>query len=153
MSLIVTFAVKQEFTPWRRIRRFETTEVAGVRCYRTSTRGQAVFVALSGVGARRLEAISALAQPSKIQAAIVAGLAGGLNPRWQSGDVLAAEAVCDVSGARWVKSDTSLARIAAQCGAQSVERFVTLDRIARTAKKNLAWLALPMRRRWNLCTS
>lgn len=143
MSLIVTFALEQEFAAWRHVRSFERQDVKGWRCYRTSIGTESVVVTITGIGARRTEQLEALALESKATAALVTGLAGGLNPVWQVGDVLAAESVCDESGASSIPSDASLLRISAQCGSKAVPRFVTVPRIIRTAeeKSRLAHLA------------
>ena len=135
MSLIITFAIEQEFAPWRRLRRFDPAEVSGERCYRASIGGQSVFITFTGIGARRTKHLTALAEQSRASAAIVTGLAGGLNPIWQSGDVLAAETVCDGSGTHSIASDPSLLRLATQCGAKAVPRFVTVDEIVRTKEE------------------
>jgi adenosylhomocysteine nucleosidase len=143
MSLILTFALEQEFAPWRRLRRFEPREVGGERCYHASIAGRSVFITFTGIGARRIEHLNALAEPSKASAAIVTGLAGGLNLRWQPGDVLVAESVCDESGGQSIASDPSLLRWATRSGAKPVPRFVTVPEIVRTAeeKSRLAPLA------------
>lgn len=135
MSLIVTFAIEQEFAPWRRLRRFDATVVCGERCYRAAFSGQQVFITFTGIGAPRIEHLRALVEQSGAGAAIVTGLAGGLNPIWQSGDVLAAEAISEPSRLEAARSDLSLLQMASQCGAKTVPRFVTVDEIVRTREE------------------
>ena len=143
MSVVVVFAVEDEFAPWRRLRRFHRTEVGGACCYRASVGDASVFVTFTGVGARRIEHVSALAGLYKATAGIAAGLAGGLKPQWRPEDVLAAEEICHESRTDCLPADPTLLRVATRCGAKPVQRFVTLERIARTAeeKSRLARLA------------
>jgi adenosylhomocysteine nucleosidase len=141
MRALVTFALENEFEPWRKSRRFQRVSVfARDRIYAARVGSVDVQVVLTGAG--RFAAQRVMSEPFQARpgVCIASGLAGALKPNYFVGQVLAARGVTDLKGTRFILSDPELIRDADQVGATRVDRFVTSDHVVSTAfeKRSLA---------------
>ncbi len=135
MKVLVTLAVKSEFAPWRRLRRFEQAGDCPVPAHSTRIANAEVTAVLVGVGARNLAALRQLLSEARFDHAVVAGLAGGLIAEHRPGDILAARSVCGEEPGSSRASDDALFRLAVESGAKPVDRFLSLGRIAQTPEE------------------
>ncbi|MDE3109943.1 MAG: hypothetical protein KGL02_08380 [Acidobacteriota bacterium] len=154
MKILVTFALENEFAPWRDRRHFRAeprtkTEIANTtiespETYSTVIAGARVEVVLTGAGPK--PAASAISQaihaaPDRIDFCVSSGLAGALRPQYRIGQVLAAREVRCGSIEAAERGDTlpcseALLSFAVECGARPVETFHTAGRvIGRAAEK------------------
>lgn len=134
MKILVTFALENEFAPWRKLRRFHRVSVdAWDRAYYAEVGSVGVQVVVTGAGRFAVQQSLRLAFEQAPDVCIVSGLAGGLKPAYRPGAVLAARTVADVSGTRLMRSDSELISRAGQCGARIVEKFLVSDRVVSTA--------------------
>jgi nucleoside phosphorylase len=136
VRILVTFAVKAEFAPWRRLRRFQKAQVAHLGGYTTEIASAKVVVVLTGVGpgaaTGKLEGIW---RGEDFDVCISSGLAGALRANHLPGEILAARRVVSERGARAVGGDEELLSLAASCGAKIVACFCTSERILLTASE------------------
>jgi nucleoside phosphorylase len=157
-KVLVAFALREEFAPWRRRHRFRPISVSQCAVSVTSFGPTEVYVALTGAGgldAHRFDDLMARFTPSL---GIVTGVAAGLRPEWRPGDLLAAQSVCAPDGKERIPGDPTLIDLAVQCGAKPASALVTLPHIARTMveKVRLASLgdaadmeSFPSMRQWS----
>ncbi len=135
MKILVTMAVDAEFAPWRRLRGFHPIAVAACghkAVYEARMENGVVRVLLTGIGGENArQAIHAALEEDVPDVCISSGLAGGLEPAYRPGEILAARAVGEVQGGRVMNSDPTLLRIAAEQGARSAELFLTSKGLVR----------------------
>ncbi|MGH9746611.1 MAG: hypothetical protein ACRD59_10955 [Candidatus Acidiferrales bacterium] len=134
MKVLVTFALENEFAPWRKLRGF--SKIASDQwdhSYRTKIDDVDVRVFLTGAGRFAAQRAAEIAFDELPEVCIASGLAGGLRPEHSLGKVLAARSVGDAGGARLQYSDPDLLGNAVALGANRVERFLTSDRVVGTA--------------------
>src|ERR1700728_4429319 len=125
MKVLITFALANEFAPWRKLRRFERVSVdASDRTYAASVGECEVRVVLTGAGRFAVQRSLAHAFDGSPDLCIASGLCGGLKPAYAPGDVLAARTVADVAGVRLIHSDQEMVRRARSAGAKLVEKFL-----------------------------
>ncbi len=142
MRILVTFAIENEFAPWRDRRGFQRvrpleTEIAPPETYSADVSGAQVRVVLTGAGPNpAAAAISQAMQggPDAIDFCISSGLAGALRPEYRIGQVLAAREVRSGSIEPAERGDTlpsseALLSFASECGATPVEKFHTAGRV------------------------
>jgi adenosylhomocysteine nucleosidase len=136
--IAVAFALDAEFAPWRARRAFAPADAAGGSGFEATIGALTIRAGIVGIGARRLARITPWLLDSGAEAAIVAGLAGGLSARHRTADVLVAGRVCHDTEQCAV--DARLLALAKASGATPVDRFVTVGRLAstRAAKQTLA---------------
>src|SRR5579862_1312347 len=130
-KILVTFALREEFAPWKRRHTFRDSlpAVSQARI------GEAeVYVALAGAGGRTFESIKAITAQVQPHIAIITGTAAGLRPEWRPGEVFTAKSVCAPGGEPSVDSDSNLLGLAAKCGAKTASKLVTLEKIVRTVR-------------------
>lgn len=147
MKILVTFALENEFAPWRDRRNFRAeprakseiakTTVESPETYSTEIAGARVEVVLTGAGPK--PAASAIshaihAAPDGIDFCVSSGLAGALRPQYRIGDVLAAREVRSGSIESAERGDTlasseALFSFAVECGARPVDKFHTAGRV------------------------
>ena len=137
IRIVVTFAVQQEFAPWRRIREFIRVRSSEVPIYFTDCGGAEVKVLITGVGTRNAHAElrRMLTQPT--DACVVCGLAGSLKRQHPVGTILAAKAIKRNNTERVMSSEDCLVKIAAQHGATPVDFFYTSDSVVGSASEKL----------------
>jgi adenosylhomocysteine nucleosidase len=143
VKILVTFALENEFAPWRAMRRFRPRQLGEASVFASEIGEAEVAVLLTGVGTHRAETeISKVSwgDSSSLELCISAGLAGALRPAFEIGQVLAAQSVIsnvvslDGSG-RAIDCSAPLVSFAAECGATVVERFCTSDRVISCAEE------------------
>jgi adenosylhomocysteine nucleosidase len=136
MRVLITFALANEFAPWRRLRRFDRIPGdAWEQTYAAQIGACEVRVVLTGVGRFAAQRALAHAFDSDPQVCIASGLAGALKSSYLPGDILAARTVADVKGARLYHSDPELVSCAEIAGASIVEKLLVSENIVSTAEE------------------
>jgi len=136
MRILVTFALENEFAPWRKMRRFHRASVgAWDQTYHAMVGSAEVQVVITGTGRFAVQQSLRQAFDQAPDACIISGLAGGLKPDYRPGAILAARTVEDVAGTRSMRSDASLISRAKECGATVCEKFLVSDRVIATAEE------------------
>jgi len=140
MRALVTFALDNEFDPWRRSRRFQRVTGAWDRMYAARVGSVDVNVVLTGAGQFAAQRAIAQALQVKPEIVVASGLAGALKPGYSIGQILVARGIANPEGTRFVVSDPELVVDAEYVGATRVEKFLVSDRVISTAaeKKELA---------------
>jgi adenosylhomocysteine nucleosidase len=133
-KILVSLAVKAEFAPWRRLRAFRRIQFRGGSFHQAGIGNAEVRVILTGLGAREADDLKELAAQYRPDAGIVAGVAGGLRPGLQAGEILVAESVWSEDQNKSARSDPRLLDGAVQCGATPVGRMLTVAHVVRTAE-------------------
>jgi adenosylhomocysteine nucleosidase len=144
VRILVTFALENEFAPWRALRKFRQSKWGQAKVYRSEIGAADVNVLLTGVGSRQASlAIAKVAwgEADIVECCISAGLAGALRPEYQIGQILAARTVVAerppagrAAGA--IDGSAPLISFAEDCGATVVNRFYTAERaIGRAEEK------------------
>jgi nucleoside phosphorylase len=152
VKILVTFALENEFAPWRTLHRFRESTWGKADVFAAEIGGADVAVLLTGVGQRPAKvAVSKIAWGGSgtLEYCISSGLAGGLRPEYSIAQVVAAseiasEGVRDENGEPEVTSSSaSLVSFASECGATVVSRFYSAERaIGRPdEKKHLGKIA------------
>ena len=116
--IIVTFAVRAESAPFRRL-----STSKGVR------------PVLTGIGARNIETGLKKALEEGADLCVASGLAGSLRKEHAVGTILVAKAVKRGGIHTIMKSNESLVQTAIECGATPVEYFLTADRVANSVSE------------------
>ncbi len=136
MKILVTFALENEFAPWRKMRRFRRASVDNLdQMYEAEVGSVDVRVVLTGAGRFAAQLSLGRAFDYEPDMCIASGLAGALKPDYRPGAVLAARALADVNETRLIRSDAELVSRAGECGARIVEKFLVADRVVSTAEE------------------
>lgn len=152
MKVLVTFALENEFAPWRERHEFRAKPrngsepanviVEGPETYSTEIKGTQVEVVLTGAGPKPASAtIARIAHAGGIDYCVTSGLAGSLRPQYRIGEILTAREVCAGSIESASRGDTlrcseALLSFAVECGARRVDTFHTAGRvISKAAEK------------------
>ncbi len=145
VRILVTFAVEQEFAPWRKRHAFRRAESGALHSYQARIGDADVVVALTGIGLEHAIRAARSALSPKLpgdsggpDACISAGLAGGLRPEHHTGKVLTARALRMAEEKFIIKTDARLRRVAAICGARVVDVFYSSERVITTAQEKAA---------------
>jgi adenosylhomocysteine nucleosidase len=139
MKILLTFAVKAEFSPWSSRHPFVPYEFENWERRREFDLFKANFgpheltVLLTGMGREStVEAMGTI--PVELHdVCISSGLAGALDPGLKPGDVVAARTAETLDKALSMDCDHALANLAASCGGRVVDSLLTSDRIIATA--------------------
>jgi adenosylhomocysteine nucleosidase len=159
-KVLVAFALKEEFAPWRRRHRFYPVSNSPHPAFTTSIGSSEIYVALAGAGAPQARYLPELTTQFKPSLGIVTGVAAGLKPEWRPGDLLVAQTVCGPDGKERISSAPNLIDLAVQCGAKPAPVLITLPHIARTIKEKVHLAALgdaadmeslPLMKQWSAC--
>jgi len=136
MKALITFALANEFAPWRKSRRFERVSGdASDQTYSAQVGLADVRVVLTGVGRFATQRALARAFDWGADVCIASGLSGGLRSVHRPGAVLAARIVANVDQTRLLRSDAELVSRAGGLGAKVVERFLTSDHVVSTSEE------------------
>src|SRR5579863_612992 len=109
MKVLITFALANEFAPWRKLRRFQRVSAdAWDRTYTATIGATDVRVVLTGAGRFATQQALMHAFDGPPDFCIASGLSGGLKTVYAPGDVLAARSVADVAGTRLIQCDPQL---------------------------------------------
>src|SRR5580692_1250879 len=143
MKILVTFALENEFAPWRAMREFRASKWGDADVYCAQIGAAEVGVILTGAGPKRahLEAAKILgSDPDSINLCVSSGLAGALKPEYKMGQVLAARSVrteaelTDPSSNPQASSGPLLS-FAGECGATVVGQFHSAERVVGRAEE------------------
>jgi adenosylhomocysteine nucleosidase len=143
MKILVTFALENEFAPWRAIRDFRSGLWGKAEAYCAEIDGAEVGVVLTGVGPR-VAALGAQhvlkSNGNSIQFCVSSGLAGAVKPQYAIGQVLAARVVrSEIPGGdrntNLIECSAALLSFAESCGATIVNRFYTSERAIGTQEE------------------
>jgi adenosylhomocysteine nucleosidase len=136
MKILVTFALENEFAPWRKMRRFQRVSVdEWDRTYQARVGEADVWVVVTGAGRFAVQRSLERAFDKPPDVCIASGLSGGLKTAYRPGAILAARAVGDVDGTKLVPGDPGLIREADDAGARIVEKFLLSNRVVSTAEQ------------------
>jgi adenosylhomocysteine nucleosidase len=134
MKVLITFALANEFAPWRKLRRFERVSVDSWEQTYTGRIGECeVRVLVTGAGRFASQRSLAHAFDGSPDLCIASGLCGGLKRAYAPGSVLTARAVADVAGVRVIQADPEWVIRAGRAGARVVDKFLVSDRVVSTA--------------------
>jgi len=143
VRILVTFAMEDEFAPWRRLRAFRAAAQDATEAYTAEVGGAEVAIVVTGVGPRRAGAAAASAmrgEPGSIACCISSGVAGALRPEFTVGQILAARSVISdgassTAARNTLSSSEALVSFAGDCGATVVNRFCSGGRVISTAEE------------------
>ena len=145
VKILVTFALENEFAPWRTLHKFRGSTWGKADVFATEISGADVAVLLTGVGQRPAKlALSKITwgESGTLEYCVSSGLAGGLRPEYSVAQVMAAreiasEGIRDQNGESEVTSSSApLVSFAAESGATVVNRFYSAERaISRPDEK------------------
>jgi nucleoside phosphorylase len=141
LKILVTFALENEFAPWRKLRKFQRVLVDSWDKTFVARVGDAdVRVILTGAGRFASQRAREQAFTETPDVCVVSGLAGALKTEYAPGQVLAARSVANLPSTRVIRSDADLVSMAAACGAKVADRFLVSDQVIAMAaeKKQLA---------------
>ena len=133
MRVLVTFALAEEFSPWRKRGGFEALRLDGAEAY-GKRRGDIELVALvtgAGAGNAGREAARALGD-ERYDLVISSGVAGGLRPEHRPGTVLVARRVRRLGDGRELLPAAEWTERAVEQGAREAV-FMTAAHVAGTA--------------------
>ncbi|MGB6393103.1 MAG: hypothetical protein WBF14_12130 [Candidatus Acidiferrales bacterium] len=137
MKILVTFALENEFAPWRKLRAFRPGVWGAAKAWFAELECAELGVVLTGVGPKRAGAKASevtWGEYDNVDVCISSGFAGSLRQEHQAGQVLVAKSVS--SGGepgRVLDCDASFVALAAQQGARAIERLHTVDHVVTTA--------------------
>src|SRR5690348_11450165 len=137
MKILVTFALENEFAPWRRLARFKRVSVdAWDKTYIAQIGLAEVRVLLTGVGRFAAERVMGEAfSRGTPDICIASGLAGALKSTYRLSEVLVAKAEAD--GSRLIEADHELVGLAERSGARVVERFLSSKEVVASAAEKV----------------
>lgn len=134
MKILVTFAVRAEFTPWQRRRNF--MRLPGEwPVFEAMFGGAQVRALLTGMGQEHALNASKTAFAYRPDLCISTGLAGSLRSGFRPGDVLAARLVSEAGEPFAVASHRALLSTAVDCGARQIERMATSKTLVAGAEE------------------
>jgi adenosylhomocysteine nucleosidase len=136
LKILVTFALENEFAPWRKLRGFKRVAVdAWDKTFVARVGDADVRVILTGAGRFAAQRAMDRAFNEQPDVCIASGLAGALKADYLPGQVLVARSVANLAGTRVVRGDSELVSIAERSGAKIAERLFASDRAIGTAKE------------------
>jgi adenosylhomocysteine nucleosidase len=143
MKILVTFALENEFAPWRALRDFRADKWGEADVYRARIGAAEVGVILTGAGPKQahLETAKVLGgDPDPMCLCVSSGLAGALKTQYQVGQVLAARSVRTENeltdpSSNPLQGSAPLLSFAAECGATVVEQFFSAVRVVGKAEE------------------
>jgi nucleoside phosphorylase len=136
MKVLVTFALENEFAPWKAMHDFTPGRWGERDAHLARIGGVLLGVLLTGAGpAHAGAATSAVFSREDAETlCISAGLAGALKPSYRVGEVLAARSVISEASGEGALSSPELVSLAKDCGATIVENFLTAGAAVATAE-------------------
>jgi nucleoside phosphorylase len=143
VRILVTFALENEFAPWRALRKFCRSKWDAAEVFQTEIGAAEVGVILTGVGSRQAGVeISKVGwrDSDPLEFCISSGLAGALRPQYEIGQVLAARTVVTErapAGAMGevLEGSAPLLSFAEECGATVVDCFYSAERVVARAEE------------------
>jgi len=143
LRILVTFALENEFAPWKSMHDFRAGEWGGMNAHLAEIGGAEVGVILTGAGPKRAAKVASRvmrAEGDSIGLCISSGLAGALRTEFAVGQVLAAKTVVPEnvrtgSEVRVLPASGALISFAVDCGATAVGSFYTAERVIERAEE------------------
>jgi len=132
----VSFAVRAEFAPWRRLENFKRLGQSGPPIYVTKIDGVDVYVVIGGIGTRGIAMLGKLLEEGP-DLYVVSGLAGSLKTDYAVGSVVVAKTIKHENAEKVMTSHDSLLELAVHCGATRVDSFLTADGVVTSASDKL----------------
>jgi adenosylhomocysteine nucleosidase len=135
LRILVTFALENEFAPWRKIRDFRKRNGERISSIIANIEGAEAIVALTGAGpahARRVMEEVLEPDARNFELCVSAGLCGALSPEYEVGQIVVAKSAFLATERREIRSDEELLRFACDLGARPARRFCTVDRVLVT---------------------
>lgn len=135
MKILVTFALENEFAPWRAMRDFRSDRWGEADAQLAEIGGAEVAVVLTGVGPRAagVRATHVIqGEADSIKFCISSGVAGALKTGRTVGEVLVAKGIVSESvhadlSSNILECSGALVSFAEECGAAVVDRFYTSE--------------------------
>jgi len=134
MKILVTFAVRSEFAPWRRRRNFLRLP-GDVPVFEAAFGGARVRAILTGMGPEYALKAAKSCFVYRPDICISTGLAGALRKDFRPGDILAARLVSELEEPVAVASHRELLSTAVDCGARQIERLASSRTIVSRAEQ------------------
>jgi len=137
VKVLVTFALENEFSPWRRLREFRRVSPGGVEKFTAEIGSTEVAVVITGVGPRQAAVVASKsmeAERESLKFCISSGLAGALQPGHNIAETLVARRVtserthADFTRSA-IESSAALVSFADELGASVVGKFCTVGRV------------------------
>lgn len=125
MKILVSFALENEFAPWRRLRSFTRAAELDFAAYDTRVETANVRVIFTGVGPERARSVIARALQWKPNVCISSGVAGSLRTTYRVGEVFAAREVMELESGRTIAMDRELVEAAERRGIRLAERLLS----------------------------
>lgn len=146
MRILITFALENEFAPWRASHDFKPAKLGNLDVHIAEFGTAHVTVVLTGVGATQAALAASQiirGEQEAFDCCISCGLAGGLRSNYGIAEVLAArsifsEAVPADGASRLLRCSGALVSFASDCGATVVEQFYSADHVISTALEKQA---------------
>jgi nucleoside phosphorylase len=143
LKILVTFALENEFAPWRAMHKFRAGKWSDADAFFTEVGSAEVGVVLTGVGPKQagLSASGVIwGESESIGLCISSGVAGALRPEYRIAQILAARTIYSEFSHADLQSNTlessnALISFAEGCGATIVDRFYSADRVITKAKE------------------
>lgn len=141
MRVLVTFAVKSEFSPWSSRHPFVPYEFENWEnrrdfdLFKANIGSTEATVLLTGIGGESADRALRSISVESYDLCISTGLAGALEAGLEPGDVVVARAAKTLDKRLKLASDIALVDFAVACGAWSGKSSITVDRIAATAEE------------------
>ncbi len=139
MRILVTFAIKAEFSQWSSRHPFVPYEFENWETrrefdlFKANIGSDEVTVLLTGIGGES-SAKAILSIPLDVHdICISSGLAGSLDAAWTPGDVVVARTTATLDQSSKAASDPSLVELAIAAGAKPVNVSLTSEKIVATA--------------------
>jgi adenosylhomocysteine nucleosidase len=146
MKILVTFALENEFAPWRAMRKFHSEDWGPATAYVTEIGGAEVGVILTGAGPvpARTAAQKVMSHEDEINFCISSGLAGALRPELRVTQVVAARALFTEPAnveeiTDLIEPSGPLLTFAEQSGATLVDRFYSASRVVARSEEKRLW--------------
>ena len=146
MKILVTFALENEFAPWRAVRKFRSEDWGPATAHVTEIGGADVGVVLTGAGPKpaRSVATKVMSHQDDISACISSGLAGALRPELRVTQVVAARAIFaepvnveEITDL--IEASAPLLTFAEESGAALVDRFYSAGRVIARSEEKRVW--------------
>jgi len=145
MRVLVTFAVEEEFAPWRKLREFRSIDYDGLPLRRTNLGDAEITILLTGIGGEAASQAMGLMmqmadQERHFDVCVSSGLAGALDRKLVPGDIIAPRTVmADVARADvatdTLSVDASLHEQAVKLGAVCSNCLLTTGRVLSKASE------------------
>ncbi len=137
MKILVTFALENEFAPWRAMHDFRSGKWGAAEAHFAEIGGADVGVVLTGAGPKQAALTASAVMRSEsdsISLCISSGLAGGLKDAYEIGHVLAAKSVFSEAPhadlpSHVLDSSPALVAFAGECGATIVDQFYSAPHV------------------------